>query len=274
LEIWLRFLPLELCFGYNEGVVIEYRKEGRTAVIVINRPQVRNALDVRALEEMRDVLVDFETDPGFHSGIITGAGSDAFCSGIDIRAMLSPQTATEESRTFPDTLMRGLEVSKPLIAAINGAALGGGLEIVLACDLRIASSNSVFGFPEVTLGLIPGWGGSQRLLRQVTWCQAAQLLLTGKSIDASEALRMGLINRVAPLPDLLPGALEWAESINRAAPLAVQAAKEAMSRGMQLPLDEGLDLEDALLTWLKTTRDFSEGLQAFRQKRPPDFQGR
>jgi enoyl-CoA hydratase/carnithine racemase len=255
-------------------VKIEYRKEGKIALISLNRPHLQNALDMTALEELSEALIDFDSDPGLLAGIITGSGEEAFCSGMDIRRTPDAERQIGPSGTFPATLMRGLEITKPLIAAVNGAALGGGLEIVLACDLRIASPEAVFGSPEVTLGLIPGWGGTQRLPRQVPWCMAAQLLLTGKTIDAAEALRIGLINRVVPRPVLLQTALEWAEAICRAAPLAVRAAKEAMTKGAQLPLNEGLELEDALVTYLKTSRDFKEGLAAFREKRRPSFEGR
>jgi enoyl-CoA hydratase/carnithine racemase len=260
-------------------VVIEYHKEGKTALILLNRPHLKNALDIPALEELRDALIELDSDPDLRTGIITGAGEEAFCSGWDIRGMdidstLAAEKQMELTGAFPATLMRGLEITKPLIAAVNGAALGGGLEIVLCCDLRIASPEAVFGSPEVTLGLIPGWGGTQRLPRQVPWCMAAQLLLTGNTIDAAEALRIGLINRVVPRPVLLQTALEWAEAICQAAPLAVRAAKEAMLKGAQLPLNEGLELEDALVTCLKTSRDFKEGIEAFREKRKPSFEGR
>jgi enoyl-CoA hydratase/carnithine racemase len=259
-------------------VVIEYRKESRIAFITLNRPQVKNALDRPALEELRAALTDFEADPGLRAGIITGSGEESFCSGLDIRGLdilSTPEKEKQEEqpRAFPATLMRGLEITKPLIAAINGTALGGGLELVLACDLRIASTDATFGFPEINLGLIPGWGGTQRLVRQVPWCLAAQLLLTGKTINAAEALRCGLINLVVPGSALLPTAREWAETICRAAPLAVRAAKEAMVKGAQLPLEAGLELEDALVTYLKASRDFQEGIQAFKEKREPSFEG-
>jgi len=252
-------------------MAVEYRREGRIGIIVINRPEKQNALDIPALEEMGKALVALDADPALRAGIITGSGDEAFCAGIDIGSAFSP--GQQPRGPFPATLMRGLEIAKPLIAAVNGAALGGGLELVLACDLRLAVTEATFASPEVTLGLIPGWGGTQKLPRQVPWCLAAQLLLTGQAISAAEAFHIGLINRVVARQNLMATALEWAEVICRAAPLAVQAAKEAMLKGAKLPMDEGLELEDALVAYLKTTRDFSEGIRAFKEKRRPDFQG-
>ena len=207
-------------------------------------------------------------------GIITGAGDEAFSTGIDIRSTLSVNQYQDRSQPLPLTLMRGLDITKPLIAAVNGLALGGGLEIALSCDIRIASENARFGSPEVTLGLIPAWGGTQRLPRQIPWCHAAALLLSGKSIDAQEAYRIGLINRVVPRSRLSAAARQWAEVICEAAPLAVRAAKEAMIKGTSLPLNEGLELEDALETYLKGTEDFYEGIRAFVEKRRPYYKAR
>lgn len=251
---------------------IDYSKDGKIAVFVLNRPFVMNALDLSTLKEFRDALLDFQNDPDLWAGIITGAGDQAFCSGIDIGNTLSGDP--DHTKPLPLTLMRGLEITKPLVAAVNGVALGGGLEIVLTCDIRIAAENATFGSPEVTLGLIPGWGGTQRLPRQIPWCQAAELLLTGKSIDAREAFRIGLVNRVISQDQLFSTAKEWAQIICHAAPLAVQAAKEAMINGLQLPLSEGLELEDALATFLKGTEDFHEGIRAFNEKRKPFYRAR
>ena len=175
---------------------------------------------------------------------------------------------------MPATPMRGLELWKPLIAAINGLALGGGLEIALACDIRIASEKARLGVPEVTLGLIPGWGGTQRLPRMVPRCKAAEMLLTGKAIDAQEAYRIGLVNTVVPSEAVMPTAREWAETICQAGPLAVRAAKEAIIRGSSLTLEEGLRLESDLEAYLMSTEDFAEGTQAYVEKRKPDFKAR
>jgi enoyl-CoA hydratase/carnithine racemase len=253
---------------------IDYSKEDKLAIFVLNRPQVMNALDVATLREFHEALIDFRDDPALWAGIITGSGDEAFCTGIDIRSTLSMNQFQDRSQPIPPTLMRGIEITKPLVAAINGLALGGGMEIVLTCDIRIAAKNATFGTPEVTVGLIPGWGGTQRLPRQIPWCQAAALLLSGKTIDAREAYRIGLVNKVVPQDKLMSTAKEWAQIMCNAAPLAVRAAKEAMIKGAQLPLDEGLDLEDALETYLKGTEDFFEGTRAFKENRKPFYRAR
>jgi len=253
---------------------VDYSKDGKLAIFILNRPQVMNALDVPALKEFHDALIDFQEDPDLWAGIITGAGDRAFCTGIDIRSTLSMNKYQDRSQPLPATLMRGLEITKPLVAAINGSALGGGLEIILSCDIRIAAKHASFGSPEVSLGLIPAWGGTQRLTRQINWCQAAELLLTGKTISAHEAYRMGLVNRVVPKEKLSSVSKEWAEVLCNSAPLAVRAAKEAMLKGISLPLNEGLELEDALETYLKGTEDFYEGITAFTENRKPFFQAR
>ncbi len=253
---------------------VDYTKEGKIAVFVLNRPHVMNSLDITSLKEFHDALIDFNADPDLWAGIITGTGDQAFCTGIDIRSTLAVNQYQDRSQPLPLTLMKGLEITKPLVAAINGMALGGGLEIVLSCDIRIASENASFGSPEVKLGLIPSWGGTQRLPRQIPWCQAAALLLSGKSIDAKEAHRIGLINKVVAREKLFSSAREWALAMCDAAPLAVRAAKEAMIKGTSLSLDEGLELEDALLAYLKTTEDFYEGIRAFTERRKPYYHAR
>jgi len=257
-------------------VVIDYQKEGKIAIFTINRPEALNAMNVQAARELHEALVDFRDDPELWVGIITGAGDRAFCVGADIKDMLPfmKEHLQNTPWAMPDTHMRGLDLWKPLIAAINGMALGGGLEIVLACDLRIASEKARFGQPEVTLGLIPGWGGTQRLPRMVPWCKAAELLLTGRPIDAQEAYRIGLVNIVVPPEAVMPTAREWAEAICQAGPLAVRAAKEAMIRGSSLTLEDGLSLESALEAYLMSTEDYTEGTTAFGEKRKPDFKAK
>jgi len=167
--------------------------------------------------------------------------------------------------------MYGMDIWKPLVAAINGYAFGGGLEIALACDIRIASDNARLGTPEVTLGLIPAWGGTQRLPRMIPWCKAAELVLMGKQIDAQEAYRIGLVNKVVPQGELMSTAREWAEAICQAGPLAVRAAKEAMVRGSDMSLNDGLRLENALVANIFSSEDFTEGTSAFLEKRKADF---
>ncbi len=256
-------------------MVIEYKKEGKTAIFTINHPEV-NAMNIQGLRELNQAMVDFRDDPALWVGIITGAGEKAFCAGADIKDTLPflKENLPNSPSAIPDTPMRGLEIWKPLIAAINGIALGGGLEIALACDIRIASEKARFGVPEVNLGLMPGWGGTQRLPRMIPWCKAAELLLMGRQIDAQEAWRIGLVNAVVPPEAVMPTAREWAEAICRAGPLAVRAAKEAMVMGSSMTLSDGLRLENALEGYLVHTEDFAEGTSAFVEKRKPVFRAK
>ena len=255
--------------------MIEYRKEDRIAIITINRPEALGAMSVKGFEELHDALVDFRDDDELLVGIITGTGDKAFCSGADIKDMLPyiKRTANKPWQQ-PTTIMRGLNIWKPLIAALNGLTLGSGLEIALACDIRIASENAKFGFPEVKAGMFPGGGGTQRLPRLIPPGIAAEMIFSGKMIDATEAYRVGLVNKVVPLDKLMPVAKELAEAICEAGPVAVRATKEAMVRGMSLGLDEGLRLEGTLTRTVVFSRDFEEGIIAFAEKRKPKFQGR
>jgi len=256
-------------------VGLDYKKEGRVAIFTINCPQVLNAMNMEVIRELHEAMIDFRDDPELLVGIITGAGEKAFCVGADIEDTL-PFMREHRDRpwAFPPTPMRGLELWKPLIVAINGIALGGGLEIALACDIRIASENARLGTPEVTLGLIPGWGGTQRLPRVIPWAKAAELILMGRPIDAQEAYRIGLVNKVVPLEQLMPTAREWAEIICRAGPLAVRAAKEAMIRGTSMSLEDGLRLENSLENYVLGTEDFTEGITAFVEKRKPAYRAK
>jgi enoyl-CoA hydratase/carnithine racemase len=255
-------------------MAIDYTKEGRIAIFTINQPPV-NTINLETWRQLHQTMVDFRDNPELWVGIITGTGEKYFCGGADLKDTvpfikehgISPQES-------PATPMRGLDLWKPLIAAINGTALGGGLEIVLACDIRIASETARLGTPEVILGLIPGWGGTQRLPRMIPWCKAAQLLLTGKSIDAQEAYRIGLVNEIVSPEQVIPKAKEWADIICQAAPLAVRAAKEAMIKGSSLPLEDGLQLENSLIIHTLGTEDFCEGNKAFTEKRKPIFKAK
>jgi len=256
-------------------MAVDYEREGRIAIFTINRPEAFNAVNVQIFQELHDRMVEFQDDPELWVGIITGARTRAFSIGADIKDMLPfAREHRDDPGALPPSIMRGLDIWKPLIAAVNGLALGGGLEIVLACDIRIASEKARFGTPEVTLGLVPGWGGTQRLPRMLPWCKAAELLLMGKSIDAQEAYRIGLVNKVVPQEQVMPTAKEWAEAICQAGPLAVRAAKEAMVRGSSMTLDDGLRLENSLNAYLFGTEDFNEGITAFAEKRRPVFKAR
>jgi E-phenylitaconyl-CoA hydratase len=190
---------------------IDYQKEGKVAIFTINRPQVLNALDLQTLNELSDKISDFGNDPKLQVGIITGAGERSFCTGMDLKSTIGVPV---DSLFGDGTFVRGLNVQKPLIAAVNGYAFGGGLEIALACDIRIASENALFGLTEVTIGLIPGWGGTQRLPRLFPLGKAMEMVLMGKRINAGEALRINLANKVVPLSSLMTTAIEWANQIS------------------------------------------------------------
>ena len=253
-------------------MTVDYEKDGRVAVFTINRPRALNAVNVEVFQELSERLVEFRDDPELWVGIITGARTRAFSMGADIKEMLSfAQEHRDNPEALPASIMRGLEIWKPLIAAVNGLALGGGLEIALTCDIRIASEKAHFGTPEVTLGLIPGWGGTQRLPRMIPWCKAAELLLTGKPIDAQEAYRIGLINEVVPPDQVMPTARKWAEMICQAGPLAVRAAKETMIKGSSMSLEGGLRLESSFFSRMMDTGDYTEGIAAFNERRKPVF---
>ena len=252
---------------------IDFLKADKTAVITLNRPEAMNALDPEHVAAFSRALLDFDNDDSLRVAIITGAGN-AFSVGADIGALL-PELKKNAGRPYagPPTIIRGLTLSKPVIAAVNGAALGGGLELALACDLRIASENAMFGFPEVGLGLVPGWGGTQRITRAVPAAIALELLLLGRPISSSRALQAGLVNKVVPRTDLMAAAKTMAAAICRCAPLAVKAARQASYQGMDLSLNDGLELEKELNDKLVQTRDFDEGCRAALEKRKPDFKG-
>lgn len=256
-------------------MAVDYQLDGHIATVTINRPEAHNAIDLLTLNQFRDAMLAFRENEAAWVGIVTGAGDRAFSAGADIAETL-PYMKSIRGKPWllPDTPLRHMEMYKPLIAAVNGVALGGGLEIMLICDIRIAAEQARFGSPEVNLGLIPGWGATQRLTRQVPWAKAAQILLTGKPIDAQEALRIGLINEVVPRPELMARARKLAEELCQVGPLALRAAKEAMIRGYSLPLDEGIKLEAALFEYLLGTDDFTEGQSAFTARRKPDFKGK
>jgi len=252
-----------------------YDKKGGIAYITLNRPEAFNSIDPETWQELGQALTDFRDDPKLLCAIITGAGRRAFCTGADIRKMLPHiKEHGADQKLWTGTIMRGLEIWKPIIAAINGLALGGGLELALACDLKVASENASFGQPEIKLGLIPGWGGTQRLPRAIPVARAAEMLLTGEPIDAQEAYRLGLINKVVPLPELIPTAEKYAQKLCNLGPLALKAAKETMIKGLDMDLDDGLKLEQKRFEFLLTTEDFAEGIKAFAERRKPEFKGR
>jgi enoyl-CoA hydratase/carnithine racemase len=221
-------------------MAIDYLKQGKIAFFTINRPEVLNALSLEALKDLSEKLDDFRADPLLRVGIIRGAGQKAFCTGMDLKSTVGLPT---DSLFAEGTFVRGLDVWKPLIAAVNGYAFGGGFEIALACDIRIASQNAIFGLTEVTVGLMPGWGGTQRLPRLLPFGKAVELILTGRRITADEALRLRLVNETVASDDLMTTAAEWATQIGELDPIAVRSLKEAMMKGRSMTLNDGLALE-------------------------------
>ncbi|MGA9571278.1 MAG: enoyl-CoA hydratase-related protein [Candidatus Acidiferrales bacterium] len=246
------------------------------ARITFNRPNVLNALNRRTMDELGDCLKKVRADDAIRVVILTGAGEKAFIAGADINE-LSQQTPVNgrEFTLYGQEIIHRLEtLGKPAIAAINGFALGGGCELALACTLRIASRNAKLGQPEVKLGIIPGYGGSQRLPRLCGKGVAHELILTGEMIAAEEALRVGLVNRVVEPGELLATAEAIAKKIIANAPLAVKYALEAVEHGIEMPQEEGLYLEATLFGLCCATQDMREGTRAFLEKRPPKFEGR
>ena len=243
------------------------------ARLTINRPEKLNALDRQTMREIDAVVGRARDDAQVGVLLVCGAGEKAFVAGADIKAMAN-QSAMESlgMTTLGQRVARQIELlAKPVIAAVNGFAFGGGCELALACHMRLASENAVLGLPEVSLGIIPGYGGTQRLPRLVGPGRALELILSGRRIKAEEAERIGLVNRVVPREQLLDEALRLAQSILKNGPLAVTAALEAVRRGLELPLEAGLRLESGLFGILAASEDMHEGLKAFLEKRPPSF---
>jgi len=261
---------------------IIYEKKGKMAIITINRPEAMNAIDPETSEELGKAWMDFRDDPNLWVAILTGAGDKAFSAGADLKKMipmlatLSPFERKEREDKFPGFggITRNLNIWKPMIAAINGFCLAGGLEMALSCDLRVAAEHATFGLLEVSRGIIPGAGGTQRLPRMIPIAKAMEMILMAKRIDAQEALRLGLVNKVVPGPEVMPAAIQMAEAILENAPLAVRAAKEAIIRGLSLPLEEGLRVESTLQSYLLRTEDAIEGPKAFAEKRKPQYKAK
>lgn len=246
------------------------------ARVTFNRPNVLNALNRKTMDELGECLKKVRADDAIRVLILIGAGEKAFIAGADINelAQQTPVNGREFTLYGQEIIHRLETLGKPVIAAINGFALGGGCEVALACTLRIASRNAKLGQPEVKLGIIPGYGGSQRLPRLCGKGVAHELILTGEMITAEEALRVGLVNRVVEPGELLATAEAIAKKIIANAPVAVKYALEAVERGMEMPQEEGLHLEATLFGLCCATQDMREGTRAFLEKRPPKFEGR
>ncbi|MBI4265612.1 MAG: enoyl-CoA hydratase/isomerase family protein [Acidobacteria bacterium] len=257
-----------------ENLLLE--RDGPTAVLTINRPRVLNALNTSTLDELRRAVLDLEHDSAVRVVLLTGAGDKAFAAGADINelATLRPVDGKEHARRGQHVFDLIANLGKPVIAAINGYALGGGCELALACTLRLAADTARLGQPEIHLGLIPGYAGTQRLPRLVGKGVALDLLLTGRQIAADEALRIGLVNRVVPAADLMAESRALAADLAARPPVAAQYILEAVNRGLELPLDAGQFLEATLFGLVASTDDMREGTNAFLEKRKPAFKGR
>ena len=259
--------------AYQEIVV---EREGRLAIITLNRPRVLNALTFTLLAELKQAVEELEDDIDARVLIITGAGDRSFCSGSDVKELdkIGPERATAYMRLGQQAFRAIEELGKPVIAAVRGYALGGGSELAQACDLRVAAESAKFGQLEITLGNMPGWGGTQRLPRLVGPTMAKQMIFTGDMIDAREAHRIGLVNKVVPDDMLMQETKELALKIASRGPIALRLAKWAVDRGLDGSLQTGLAVETLGVALCTTTEDQLEGTRAFREKRQPVFRGR
>jgi len=271
-------VPLCLCGERNrmnfENILLE--KKNSIAYVTVNRPKVLNALNMATMEELRAAFHDIKNDKDIRVVILTGAGEKAFIAGADIGELAKHDAVSGKEYTHRGQSVLALieNLGKPVIACINGFALGGGCEIAMACTIRLASDNAKLGQPEVKLGIIPGYGGSQRLPRLIGKGLAMQQILTGEMITAQEAYRIGLVNEVVAPAELIPRAEAIAAKIIANAPLAVQYAMEAVNKGMEMTLAEGLYLEATLFGVTCATEDKTEGTTAFLEKRPAQFKGK
>jgi enoyl-CoA hydratase len=253
-----------------------YEKKGAIAYVTVNRPKVLNALNTPTWKDLRAAFEDARDDTAVRGAILTGAGNKAFIAGADISelAHVAAFEAQQSSRFGQEVLDLIENLGKPVIAAVNGFALGGGCETAMACTIRIAVETAKFGQPEVTLGLVPGGGGTQRLPRLVGKGRAFQLILSGEMISTQEAFRIGLVNEVVPAADLITRAEAILNKIASNAPIAVKFALDAANKGLEMSQDEGLLLEASYFGLCAATEDKKEGTTAFLEKRAPQFRGR
>lgn len=258
---------------------IKVEKKGRITVITINRPEVMNALHPPASKEMSEAFNAFDADPEAWVAILTGAGEKAFSAGNDLK--WQAQHGGEALREFMQDVKGGLggitfrfDLFKPVIAAVNGLALGGGFECVLACDIIVAAENASFGLPEPTVGMIAGAGGVHYLPRAIPYHQAMGMILSARRISAAEALQLGLVNQVVPPDQLMAAAEAWAQKILACSPLAIRASKEAVMQGLGMPLEQAARTVFPGQTAMYRSEDFVEGPRAFAEKRKPVWKGR
>lgn len=254
---------------------IDFHVEDGVALVTINRPEKSNALDHAHYEALSRAWQQVRDDEAIRVAVVTGAGDKAFCAGADLKSFVGapPSLAALMNTQQGQLLNRGLEVWKPVVAAVNGYCLGGGMTLLLATDLRVCVPAATFGLTEVKRGVFPANGGTQRIAQQLPHAIAMEMLLLGDAFDAETACRWGLVNRVVPPEDLLPAAMAYARRLAANAPLAVQAAKELALRSRDADLATGLRLEQLFLRLLQESEDVAEGRQAFAERRAPRFQG-
>lgn len=257
-------------------MAIIYEKKDRIAYLTINRPEALNALDTTTWREMFGAIDEFRRDDDAWVMIVTGAGDKAFSVGVDLKSTISSLAdgGAEDLKWTRESSTWFREIYKPVISAVNGFCFAGAMEMVLATDIRIASENAVFGQMEAKWGIFTSGGGTVRLVREVSWCHAMEMLLVAQMITAQDAYRMGLVNRVVPLKDLMPAAEAMAGQICQNGPLVVRAMKEAGLRSLSMPIDDALNMESMLGKLIFNTQDAKEGPRAFAEKRAPHFVGR
>jgi enoyl-CoA hydratase len=257
-----------------DNLLVEH--DDAVAVVTLNRPKVLNALNGQTLSELSAAMASLKGDAGVRAIVLTGAGEKSFVAGADINelAVLSPVAGKEHARAGQQVFSAIERLGKPVIAAINGFALGGGCELAMACTLRLAADTARFGQPEINLGLIPGYAGSQRLPRLVGKGRALEILLTGEMIGAARAYEIGLVNRVVPAAELMTEARKLARVLASKAPIAVRYIIEAVNQGLDTPFAAGEFLETSLFGTIASSADMREGTKAFLEKRPPVWQGK
>lgn len=257
-----------------ETLLVE--QDGGVAIVTINRPKVLNALNGQTIAELGDAMRAFQRDASVKAIVLTGAGEKSFVAGADINelAVLSPMAGKEHARAGQRVFDLIEQLGKPVIAAVNGFALGGGCELAMACTIRLAADTARFGQPEVNLGIIPGYAGSQRLPRLVGKGRALEILLTGDMVSAQRAYEIGLVNRVVPAADLMTEARTLAAALASKAPVAVRYILEAVQEGLEMPLAQGQYLETALFGAIASTDDTKEGTRAFLEKRKAEWKGK
>jgi enoyl-CoA hydratase/carnithine racemase len=257
-----------------------YDKDRHVVTVTINRPEAMNALNYDTFMELSAAFGQFREDDDAWVAVLTGAGERAFSAGADLKAMSGARhpdswAGPPWDHLHNQQLHRGLELYKPVIAAVNGHCHAGGLNLVLACDIRIAAEHAVFSLAQARRGIVPANGGTQRLPRQLPYAIAMEMLLYGKPLDAATALHFGLLNRVVPMAELRATAQEYAERLcSESAPLAVRAIKQAVLRGLALPIDQAIAMESMLGHIIRETEDAKEGPRAFAERRPPVWKGR